>query len=195
MAIIDLVRLPENIERGARGGPRFLTTILTAKSGHEIRNIDWQRARGRWNVGYGISEREDLQAIIDFFYARAGRGRAFLFKDWTDYTLDRAVVKELTEGRRLVKEYTSGGVTYERVISCPIPDVCEYFTSSGDTNGTPLADAQIDRTTGAITLPAGYEVSGEFDVPARFDVDDLDVNLDWINAGSIPSLPITEVRL
>ncbi|NJM33992.1 MAG: hypothetical protein HC850_03960, partial [Rhodomicrobium sp.] len=41
------------------------------------------------------------------------------------------------------------------------------------------------------TVTAGFE----FDVPARFDTDRLEINLDGFRHGSIPNIPILEIRL
>jgi uncharacterized protein (TIGR02217 family) len=41
------------------------------------------------------------------------------------------------------------------------------------------------------SVTAGFE----FDVPVRFDTDRLGVNLSLIEAGSIPDIPIVEIRL
>ena len=77
----DEVRLREDVELGAEGGPRFKTTVLTLASGHEKRNIDWSEARGDWDVSYGISSRTDLASVIDFFWARQGRARGARSRD------------------------------------------------------------------------------------------------------------------
>jgi uncharacterized protein (TIGR02217 family) len=39
-------------------------------------------------------------------------------------------------------------------------------------------------------VTAGFE----FDVPVRFDTDQLEINLSQIEAGSIPHIPIVEIR-
>jgi uncharacterized protein (TIGR02217 family) len=57
-------------------------------------------------------------------------------------------------------------------------------------------------TTGVVTFVAGHEPGDgvavtagfEFDVPARFDTDQLEINLAQIEAGSIPHIPIVEIR-
>jgi uncharacterized protein (TIGR02217 family) len=41
------------------------------------------------------------------------------------------------------------------------------------------------------TVTAGFE----FDVPVRFDVDRIEVNLHTLDHGDIPNIPIVEVRL
>ena len=38
--IIDATRMPEDIERGAEGGPEFKTALIETDGGNEIANID-----------------------------------------------------------------------------------------------------------------------------------------------------------
>lgn len=121
MAFHD-VRLPEQIERGSTGGPRFKTTVVTLASGHEFRNGDWERTRGRWDAGYGIQNTEDLFDVVNFFYAREGRLNGFRFKDWTDFKLDNNIATgdDTTTVFQLIKLYNSGGFQYQRRITRPV---------------------------------------------------------------------------
>jgi uncharacterized protein (TIGR02217 family) len=90
------VRLPEEIERGALGGPEYRTTVLSLDSGFEFRNSDWLDARGKWDLGYGLLEKFqedpdgaelDLDTLINFFQTCRGKGRSFRFKDFSDYEI------------------------------------------------------------------------------------------------------------
>ena len=42
------VQLPEEVERGAQGGPQFKTTVFTLSSGYEKRNVEWERNFNRY---------------------------------------------------------------------------------------------------------------------------------------------------
>jgi uncharacterized protein (TIGR02217 family) len=61
----------------------------------------------------------------------------------------------------------------------------------------------VNTSTGIVTFAGGHVpgVGGvvtagfEFDVPVRFDTDQLEINLAQIEAGSIPHIPIVEIRL
>jgi uncharacterized protein (TIGR02217 family) len=48
------VRFPDNISRGARGGPERRTQIVELASGDEERNASWVNSRRRYDVAYGI---------------------------------------------------------------------------------------------------------------------------------------------
>ena len=58
----------------------------------------------------------------------------------------------------------------------------------------------LDLNTGIIAMvtpPAGGEIVGviaEFDVPVRFNTDQLAINMAIFDAGSIPAIPLVEIR-
>lgn len=79
------VRFPDDISRGARGGPERRTQIVELASGDEERNASWANSRRRYDVAYGIRRADDLAAVVAFFEARNGRLYGFRFKDWGDY--------------------------------------------------------------------------------------------------------------
>lgn len=96
MALLVGVRLPEEIERGALGGPRFNTTVLSLDSGFEKRNQNWIDTRGEWDLGYGLlrkfqddplSVELDLDMLINLFYVAGGKAHSFRFKDFSDFEI------------------------------------------------------------------------------------------------------------
>ena len=58
------VRFPDNISRGARGGPERRTQIVELASGDEERNASWANSRRRYDVAYGIRRADDLAAVV-----------------------------------------------------------------------------------------------------------------------------------
>ena len=85
MLAFHAVRAPDNISRGARGGPERRTQIAELTSGAEERNASWANSRRRYDVAYGIRRVDDLAAVVAFFEARSGRLHGFRFKDWADF--------------------------------------------------------------------------------------------------------------
>ncbi|OCA05721.1 TIGR02217 family protein [Wolbachia endosymbiont of Trichogramma pretiosum] len=81
------IRFPENISYGSTGGPELSTDIVTTHNGCEQRNINWSRARARYNIAYGVRSNEQLTELITFFQARKGKAIGFRFKDWSDFTV------------------------------------------------------------------------------------------------------------
>lgn len=195
------VRLPTSVEQGAVGGPAFKTTILPLVSGHEKRNRDWSKSRGRWDISYGIRTLADVSLISAFFRARAGRAYSFRFKDWADYT---ATAQQFGTGDgsttafQLTKTYGDAGGSYVRDITKPVSG-----TLSITVNASPLTEGvgyTVNYSTGVVTFtspPTSTHAivwSGEFDTHVRFDTDALAVTIATAEAGSIPSIPIIEVR-
>jgi uncharacterized protein (TIGR02217 family) len=191
----DNVRLPDDIERGAKGGPKFQTSIIALGNGSEQRNVDWLRTRASFDVGYGISSKADFMEIIKFFYARQGKARGFRFKDWSDY---QATDQEIGTGDgvtvafQLVKDYTSL-VTFRRTITRPVTGSVVVKVDGVTTAVT------VNTTTGIVTfavapiLNAVITASFEFDVPVRFDTDELILDLETFDAASIGSVPLIEI--
>jgi uncharacterized protein (TIGR02217 family) len=96
----------------------------------------------------------------------------------------------------LTKTYASGAQSWARAIIKPVAG-----TVTVSLNGVAQSSGwSVDTTTGIVTfavppvagavIRAGYE----FDVPVRFDTDELPVTLDIERTGSIPSIPLIEVR-
>ena len=214
MAFHD-VRLPVDVERGALGGPGFKTTVTALTSGREQRNIDWDKARGSWDVGYGLMKQDDvtLDATVDivlaFFYAREGRAHSFRFKDWSDFkigdaddpTADNQSVGTGDDSEvafQIFKRYTSGPTTYDRDITLIVAG--RFSVLIDDVVQTQGPDYAIDLLTGIVTFtaaPAGGEdvqVALEFDVPVRFDTDVMNLNVEIFDSGSWPNIPVLELK-
>ena len=202
------VRFPDDISRGARGGPERRTQIVELASGDEERNASWANSRRRYDVAYGIRRADDLAAVVAFFEARNGRLHGFRFKDWGDHksclpsgtpaptdqiigTGDGTVTQF-----QLVKRYSSGAQSWTRAIAKPVAGSVTIAL-----NGTPQVSGwSVATTTGLVTFAAapaaGVAVTAGFvfDVPVRFDSDALDVTLDLDRLGSITSIPLVEIR-
>jgi uncharacterized protein (TIGR02217 family) len=207
------VRFPAGISLGATGGPERRTEIVVLGSGAEERNSRWADSRRSFNAGYGVKHVDDLHAVIAFFEERRGRLHGFRFKDWSDYkscapseavsALDQAIGTGdgVTAAFRLIKTYGSAYAPWARDIRKPVSGtVTVAFDGVVKTAGTHF---NVDHATGIVTftggnippLDAAVTAGFEFDVPVRFDADKLEINLSLIEAGSIPNIPIVEIRL
>ncbi len=193
------VQFPPDISYGASGGPGYSTSVVTTVSGHERRNANWAAARGRWNVAHGLKKREQVAALIAFFRARRGRAYGFRFKDWTDY---QALAQLIGVGDgaaktfQLVKRYASGGEIETRLIAKPVTGTVKICR-----DGVEAASGwTVNTATGLVTFttaPApGVQVTAdfEFDVPVRFDSDQMDITIETYQLGSWGQIPVLEIR-
>lgn len=200
MPVFHEVQFPPKIAYGATGGPEFNTTITTTFGGFEQRNVNWQKARGRWDVSTGIKNKADMDAVIAFFRARFGKAYGFRFKDWSDY---QAVGQNIGTGNgvltefQLTKTYSSGGNTYVRDIKKPVSGTVKIYLNSV----LQVSGYSVDHTTGIVTFTVapggGVAVSADcdFDVPVRFDTDALAVRIDGPAQYVWDSIPVVETRL
>lgn len=206
MAFIESPRFPDKIAYGARGGPSFSTDIARLPGGREARNGNWAYPVHEWDVSQGINSQADLITLRAFFMAARGRLHSWRFKDWADFSAshtgaEKGVVLGLTSTAfQLVKRYTSGSNTQDRIIRKPIAS--GFQIKDGSTTLTLTTDYSLDATTGMVITTsartaANLTWAGEFDVPMRFDTDKFDaaVIARNLSAGLLhawESIPIVE---
>ncbi|PZP86529.1 MAG: TIGR02217 family protein [Azospirillum brasilense] len=188
------IQFPSDISYGATGGPMFLTDVVTTVSGHEQRNSKWSQARARYNVASGVKTEAQWQSLIAFFRARRGKAVGFRFKDWSDYQAINQPLQSLgDDDYQMVKRYVSGAVVSERVIAKPVAGTVKLYRNSL----LQVSGWSVDTATGIITtaLTGTLTVDYEFDVPVRFDTDELALSMDSFDAGSWNNIPLIEVRV
>ncbi|MBN66957.1 MAG: glycoside hydrolase family 24 [Rickettsiales bacterium] len=187
-------QFPTDISYGATGGPIFLTDVVATVSGHEQRNSKWSQSRAKYNVASGIKTEAQWQALIAFFRARRGMAIGFRFKDWSDYKAENQPLKSLGGNEyQLVKQYVSGAAVYERDITKPVTGTVKLYEDSI----LQASGWSIDTATGIITtsLSGTLTADFEFDVPVRFDTDEMSISMDSFDAGNWGSIPLIEVRV
>jgi uncharacterized protein (TIGR02217 family) len=191
------VRFPLDISLASRGGPERATDIVTLASGREERNSRWAHSRRRYNAGYGVKSRADMQAVLAFFEERRGRFHSFLWRDALDYAAtDEAIGigDGTTVAFQLTKKYGADFDPYLRPITKP---VAESVVVKVDNVVTAVS---IDALTGIVAFAAppaegaAITASFTFDVPVRFDTDRLDIELSSFDAADVPAIPLLEVR-
>ena len=203
----DNVRFPVAISRGLIGGPERRTDVVMTASGREERNARWANSRRKYNAGYGVKSLDDIHAVVAFFEERRGRLYAFRFKDHTDFKSCKpsAVVSAtdqvigtgdgVTTTFQLTKTYGTAR-PFARPVTAPV-----LGTVLLSINGVATTQFSVDVTTGLVTFNSAPQASAiiaagfEFDVPVRFDTDQIKINLAHFAAGDIPDIPLLEVRL
>ena len=206
------VQFPTDFALGSSGGPIRQTEIITLGSGKEQRNARWAHSRRRYNAGYGIKTLADLQEVIEFFEERRGRLYGFRFRDPIDFKSSKgssettAIDQVIGTGDsvqkkfKLIKTYGKDEASYERQIHKPIIDSVKVSLNNAQISSENFS---IDYTNGFIEFNAdaipgnGVKIKAgfQFDIPVRFDADEISVNLTHFEAGDIPSIPLVELLI
>lgn len=205
------VLFPLDVSLKGSGGPARRTEIVTLASGREERNARWADSRRRYDAGYGIRTLDALHDVLDFFEERRGRLYGFRWRDRSDWkscppqqspSFDDQTLgfgDGQTSAFQLVKQYGSQFAPWSRTIAKPVAgSVRVAVAGSEQTEG---ANFIVDATTGLVTFlaghipPLGAQVTAgfAFDVPVRFDTDELIVDLAAFSAGEIPHIPLIEI--
>jgi uncharacterized protein (TIGR02217 family) len=210
MAFHD-IRFPVSLSFGSLGGPERRTDIVTLSNGFEERNTPWAHSRRRYDAGLGLRSLDDIEMVIAFFEARSGQLHGFRWKDWSDFKSCNPSVPTGAEDQligtgngqqrvfQLQKTYRSGQQTYARPIRKPVLGTVKVAIE-GDVKVEGV-EFTVSVTTGEVTftLPpeAGTRITAgfEFDVPVRFDTDQIQTSVASFNAGDMPKVPVVEVRL
>lgn len=210
MAAFHEVRFPLRLALGVSGGPVRRTDIVNLSNGRENRNQRWRNARRSYEAGSGIRSVTDLYDVLAFFEARRGELYGFRFRDPVDFKScppgqKPAATDQIigtgdgaTAGFQLLKTYADAGGSFTRRIEKPAEG---SVTVSVDGVKAGSDDADVDYTTGIVTFRAGrlprpgaiIRAGFEFDVPVRFAIDRIEVNLTAFEAGRIPSIPLLEI--
>lgn len=199
----DEVQFPTTLSEKLQSGPALQTSVTGTPSGAEQRIEMQSRARLYFSLEPTYMDEEEMTEILGFFRARRGRSRGFRLRDESDYVATQEALTNPypSAGMQLVKTYSSGGQSEVRKIAKPVAGsvVLERNTGSGWATWASSGNWSLDATTGIVTIttPASghlYRWSGEFDVPARFDTDRLNVKL---SSGIVTgdAIPLVEVLL
>lgn len=202
MAAFDEVQLDPWICQAAAGGPQYQTVVITTASGAEQRVGMWAQGRLKWDLQNAVKNPTQMALLVAFFRARGGRLRGFRFKDWSDYqaTAEALVNPYPATTTQLQKTYLNGGASEIRKIVKPVAGSVTIYE-----NGSPLTAGThytLDTTTGIVTFlgakpvnGAAYTWTGQFDVPVRFDTDQMQVSVDTGTSYVWNSIPVLEILI
>ncbi|MBU2982730.1 DUF2460 domain-containing protein [Lentibacter algarum] len=205
------VRFPASLSFGSSGGPERRTDVVTLANGFEERNTPWEHSRRRYDAGLSLRSMDDIDKVLAFFEARRGRMHGFRWKDWSDFKTgvpsrevsfeDEVIAQgdEETTSYQLMKIYRSGEQTYARPVTKPV----EGTVRVGIAGVEQLEGVhyEVDTETGIITFEhapnEGMDVTAgfEFDVPVRFDTDQIVISASTFQAGEVPAVPVVELRV
>lgn len=190
IAAFDEVQFPPVLAYGAKGGPGFSTRIVQTGSGYEYRNQLWDVGLARYVVGQGLKHAADMRSLIGFFRARQGKTRGFRFKDWSDYqATNQPVIQNSNSQYQLTVQYYDPVNPFTRWITKPVIGTVS-FSQPGV-----AVDYTTGLCTGVPTAPPLTTWTGEFDVPVRFDVDQMDYTVFFFDTMEWAQIPLVEIRV
>lgn len=170
MSFYESPVFPDYLAYGLQVGPMFSSTVVRTLSGSESRNQLWENALHSFDGATTHRTQAERDVITDFFLAMRGRVHSFRVRDVSDYNVvaSEGVFEAVGSptAYQLMKLYASGSLTYYRPIYKPRSAIS--ITGGGSYT--------VDYTTGIVTRNSGAAPTawtGTFDIPARFDQDEL----------------------
>ena len=195
-------RFPVDIALGASGGSGYSTDIVEMFSGHEQRNSNWSISKGIWNISYSKKTKQQIKSLVDFFHSKKGKAIGFRFKDYSDFEAIGSNIgtgDSSTTEYQLRKEYSTSEDTVYRNITKPVNGTVKIYVNGVlQTEGV---DYTISYTTGLITFTTapttGQIITAdfEFDVPVRFDADQINIVVEDPDTYSWDGINIVEIKI
>jgi len=172
-------RLLVKVAFGTAIGPTYSTREKTLMNAKTRRNQGWDYPKYRGIVRFQNLREEQHQLVINAFHACGGRAVGFRVKDFSDFSGTCVLTASATgspQSVQLFKTYTFGSVTRTRLIRKPVSGTVSLTAT------TPPTDVSVDTATGIVTFTGtvGQTVTAtyQFDVPMRFEQDELIFSID-----------------
>lgn len=194
------LRFPEYISCKFRVGISFDNSLIFSKNGKEQRLLNRHNSRNIYTLDTNNLTNDDVDKIIKIFRVVNGRYGGFRFKDWLDYKAVNQQI-DITDGEKnsfqLIKTYSipeNLSIKYVRKIEKPVLDTVLLKIDNEQ-----ISNFMIDYSTGIITLDnvpkKGKVVSCnfEFDVPVRFNSDNLEIKQTNLNNGELEEIKLVEI--
>ena len=198
-------RINDAVNTRIMGGPRRKTSVIEQTSGVEYRNTSWADSRRQYVISYQNRQARELEQLTSFFEVHGGKLIGFQYKDWTDYkscsvkdtpsASDQQIGVGDGETRvfQLTKTYEVGNLSYTRDVVLPLAGTVYVNVDGVPFGGILLPNglvmlAEVPANNAVIT--AGYE----FDVPVRFDTDELDIMSENPHIGSAQRISLIELK-
>lgn len=184
---------PDYLAYGLVVGPAFNTTVVRVQSGAESRNQLWEYDLRAFDGTTTHRTQVERNEITAFFLAMRGRLHGFRIRDVSDYQVaeGEGAFEQIDDTHfQLHKYYSLQTLAYTRPIYKP-RGVIEVDGAGSYT---------VDYATGIVTATGAVPSSwtGLFDVPARFDQDELPWEVAERGAGGLlyiaTSMRIIETR-
>ncbi len=210
--------LPGTISQGSEFAPVSLVDAANGPTGYSQRRSRRSRRLRRCNIGKNIRKANDVYDILSFFELMNGPEHSFAITNLLD---DRSCKPEDTPAAndaiigsgdgsnavfQLKKQYRvtlidTSVVAVDRTIYLPV--VGTLLIAVGGVPKTETTHWTANYTTGVVTFAAGNEpavgvnnvtAGFQFREKVRFDTNDLSQVAEFFRVGSVPSIPLVEVR-
>ncbi|TGP28198.1 TIGR02217 family protein [Mesorhizobium sp. M2D.F.Ca.ET.232.01.1.1] len=216
------VVVPGSVSQGTEAAPVSLVDIARGPNGNEQRKSKRSRRLRRFNIAKNIRTVNDVYDILQLFEVMNGPEHSFACKNLIDYKsckpADNISMTDALIGVgdganlnfQLKKQYKVTKVD-NTVIAIDRTIVLPMVASAGipapliAVDGvlkTEAVEYVINYETGAVTFVAGHAPANLKNVTAgfwfnekvRFDTNDLSQVMEFFRVGSVPSIPLIEVR-
>lgn len=190
MAFLETPRFPVDLNYGTMGGPMFSTDVVVYGNGKEYRNKNWSIPKRAYDIRYINKTRINFLNIYEFFLSVGGMFDGFRIKDLWDWTsasdgksTPAADDQSLGTGDgsttefQLKKKWVKGANSLTKNIRKPVTSTVVIEVDG--VSQTESVDFTVDTTTGIVTFttaPSNGDVitcGFEYDIPVRFDSDDM----------------------
>jgi uncharacterized protein (TIGR02217 family) len=200
---LDNAEFPGTPSYGFISQPMYKTEIVVTATGRQERFRLWEYPLHRYTVTIGPRMEGEISELLSFYHAVGGEYSGFRFRDWANYkscliddtpaATDQPLVQIGTSlAYQLVKEYTIGGQTQQRIITKPVASTILVAQNSVPTT----TGWTLNASTGIITFGSAptppVTWGGLFDVPVRFD-GDFPISLDNFRVQTV-SFSLEELR-
>lgn len=194
-------QFPTTIRYGAVAAPTFNTTVVRTLAGKTQRNKNWTYPLRKFNVERALSTSTLRDALLAFFYNMNGAADTFRVKDFSDFEVSASEGVFTSLGGntyQMWKRYTYGAFTKDIPILLPVSGTISinggalvettHWTTSYTT------PSGVVSLVGSPTPPTPSTWSGQYDVLARFDTDELPVSIEDIGFYTAKQIVLTEER-
>lgn len=174
-------RLLDSVSFGTVYGESFKTDVVTMRNKSESRNMLWSESQGIFTLVFNAMLPEHRAEIMNVFRTCRGRGIGFRLKNWVDFKVEKQKIGVTTGTNdyvtlQLKTTFKSHGFETEKTIYKPVEGTIKIF--SGDEE----IPFDLDYTTGKVTILdtkiSDIYWSGEYDIPVRFDSDEIHWSVD-----------------
>ena len=194
------ISFPDNISVGAVGGPLFATTISVANNKNEVRSSNWSTGRNLYKINCNVLSDSQIADLLSLFNICRGKAVGFRLKDYSDFVAISSIIATgdgVIKIFQLVKQYNFGGYSYTKIIYKPVINSVKLYVN----NVQIQTGFSIDFSTGIITFLQPLVVNAfltadfNFDVPVRFNTDNLDIIYNGKNKSAIQNLELIEIKV